>query len=128
MDKTHLSIHQGKKIPVSVDLLFHVFGILVKQGKFSKVEAQLLWHYFFILNAVTGNSFVVRYWPILFVVVTWSVASLILTNYYTVLLISYVTAPNPESLITSIYELRGRPDIHLVTDKGRNTDTLLTVL
>ena len=127
VDAPNSSIQRGNKISGSMDLLFHVLGILVKQGQILR-RISCISYDLTVSNAVTGNSFVVRYWPILFVVGTWSVASLILTNYYTVLLISHVTAPNPKPLITSIYELRNRPEIHLVTDKGRNTDSILTVL
>ena len=57
----------------------------------------------------------------------WGMAVFLLSNYYTVLLISYVAAPNPQPMIRSIYELSNRPDLHLVTDKNINFDVIISV-
>ena len=66
--------------------------------------------------------------PILLIAGAWTLATFVLQNYYTTLLISYVTAPNPQPLITSIYDLRKHPEIQLVTDKNNNIDAIFTVL
>jgi len=58
----------------------------------------------------------------------WGLAVFLLENYYTVLLISYVAAPNPQPMIKTIYELRNRPDLRLVTDKNVNLDLILLVI
>jgi len=65
---------------------------------------------------------------ILIVAGVWGLAILLLSNYYTTLLISYVAAPNPQPIIRSIYELRNRPDLRLVTDKNINFETIILVL
>ena len=57
----------------------------------------------------------------------WVLATFVLQNYYYTLLISYVTSPNPQPLIKSIYDLRYRPELKLVTNKNINTDAILTV-
>lgn len=54
-------------------------------------------------------------------------SALVLTIHYTTLLTSYVAAPVPKPLIKSIYELKDRPDISLVTEKNINVDALLSV-
>ena len=52
-------------------------------------------------------------------------STLILINSYTSLLTSYITAPNFQSFIKSVQELRDRTDIWIVTDKNRNSESLL---
>lgn len=82
-----------------------------------------------ILKFATAGQFLkLKTSSILLVAGSWSLAALILTNYYNTLLISYVSAPNPKPLIKSIRDLRDRPDIFLVTDKNANTDGLLSVI
>ena len=51
----------------------------------------------------------------------------ILANYYGSILTAYITAPIPQPLIKSIYDLKDRPDIHLITDKNTNVDAIITV-
>lgn len=57
----------------------------------------------------------------------WSIAAFVLINAYNSTFISYLTLPNQKPLIDSIYDLRDRPDIHLVTDRNLNTDAVLSV-
>ena len=66
--------------------------------------------------------------PILIMAGIWGLAVFLLENYYTTLLISYVAAPNPQPMIRSIYELRNRLDLRLVTDKNVNLDLILLVI
>jgi len=63
--------------------------------------------------------------PFLVIGATWGLATLILINTYTSLLTSYITAPSTKSLINSVQELRDRADIWIVTDKNRNSESLL---
>ena len=63
--------------------------------------------------------------PFLVIGATWGLATLILINTYTSLLTSYITAPSTKSLINSVQELRDRVDIWIVTDKNRNSESLL---
>lgn len=62
------------------------------------------------------------------VIASWSLTALVLINSYNSLLTSFITAPNPQPLIKSIYELRDRPDIRLVTDRNRNAEAVLLVI
>ena len=57
----------------------------------------------------------------------WCIATLVLTEAYDSLLISYITAPNHQPLIKSIYELRTRPDVRLAVNKDFNMDVLFSV-
>ena len=57
----------------------------------------------------------------------WCLAVLIITTYYAADLTSYITVPSYKPLLKSIYELPGRPDIHLVTNKGDNEDVIISV-
>jgi ionotropic glutamate receptor len=65
--------------------------------------------------------------PVLLLAGAWGLAVFLLTNYYTTLLISFVAAPNHHPLIQSIFDLRNRPDLRLVTDKNINIDIILSV-
>ena len=57
----------------------------------------------------------------------WCLATFVLVNAYNSTLISYVTLPNPQPLINSIFDLRNRSDVYLVTDNNLNTDAVLSV-
>lgn len=57
----------------------------------------------------------------------WCLACVVLINSYSSVLISFLTISNPNLLINSIEELKDRPNVYLVTDKGLSTDVLLTV-
>ncbi len=48
----------------------------------------------------------------------WCVATFVLTNIYSNLLISYVTSPNPKPMLSSINDLANRPEIHVAVDTG----------
>ena len=54
-------------------------------------------------------------------------ASVVFVYSYNSVLIAYLTLPNPDLLIDSIEELRFRPDVKLVTDKGLSTEARLLV-
>ncbi|KAI9553612.1 hypothetical protein GHT06_021534 [Daphnia sinensis] len=56
----------------------------------------------------------------------WCIATFVIVNAYNSTLISHVTLPNKEPLIKSIFDLRSRPDVHLVTDRNMNTDAVLS--
>ena len=58
-----------------------------------------------------------RQWRFLIILGSWSLSTFVLMNFYTTLLISDVTAPEPKPLIRSIRDLVDRDDVHLVTDK-----------
>ena len=58
----------------------------------------------------------------------WCLAVLIITTYYAADLTSYITVPSYKPLLKSIYELPGRRDLDLITDKGTNADAVLMVL
>ncbi len=66
--------------------------------------------------------------PIRIVVGLWGLSVFVLHNYYTGDLTSFITAPNPQPLIKSIYELNNRPDILVVTDSGTNGATVILVI
>ena len=61
------------------------------------------------------------------VLIFWSVAALILTNFYTCLLISFLSSPNTYPMVSSITEVASRQDIQVVVDKGTNTEAILLV-
>ena len=65
--------------------------------------------------------------PVRIVFSAWFIASLIIANYYDSLLTSYMTAPNPQPLLKSIFEIRSRPEIRIVVDKNLNIDILFSV-
>lgn len=65
--------------------------------------------------------------PYLLIGVVWCFSSLILVITYTSLLTSYITAPSTQYLIKSVQELVDRPDIWIVTDKNRNSESLMLV-
>lgn len=65
--------------------------------------------------------------PVQMVIFFWCLAIFVLFTGYTTLLTSFVTAPKSHPLIRSIEEVLHRPDILLVTDKGRNVAALLLV-
>ena len=48
----------------------------------------------------------------------WCVATFVMTNIYSNLLISYVTSPNPKPVLSSINDLANRPEIHVAVDTG----------
>ena len=60
-------------------------------------------------------------------VASWGLATLILTNAYNCLLISFVTLPIPHPLINSIYDVPSRQDVFLATNKGLNIEAVLLV-
>jgi len=74
---------------------------------------------FIMAGKAVGYGFSQRL-TIRIVIASWSLTALVLINSYNSLLTSFITAPNPKPLIKSIYELRDRPDIRLVTDKYRS--------
>lgn len=57
----------------------------------------------------------------------WGLAVFVIGNHYTSLLTAFITAPNPQPLIRSIYELQTRPDLRLVSNADRNTAAVLLV-
>lgn len=57
----------------------------------------------------------------------WCIVTLVLTEAYDSLFISYITAPIQQPLIKSIYELRTRPDVRLAVNKDFNMDMLFSV-
>lgn len=65
--------------------------------------------------------------PILLLFGAWSISAFLLTNFYNSLLISDVTAPKPQPMIRSIYDLSRRDDINLVTDRKANTNAFISV-
>ena len=65
--------------------------------------------------------------PYLLIGVVWCFSSLILVITYTSLLTSYITAPSTQYLIKSVQELVDRPDMWIVTDKNRNSESLMLV-
>ncbi len=75
---------------------------------------------------IAGRSFSTSI-PILILTGVWEFTSFLLSNYYTTLLISYVTAPNPQPMIKSIYELQNRPDLRVVIDKGIPSEVVISV-
>ena len=82
---------------------------------------------FHIIIGIGGYNPLSKTIPSLLVAGAWGLAVFLLTNYYITLLISFVAALNIQPLIRSIYELRNRPDLRLVTDKNINIDILLSV-
>ena len=79
------------------------------------------------LMHIGGFYIKMRKWPILILIGFWSLSAFVLHNFYTTLLISDVTAPKSQPLINSIYDLRHRSDLNLVTDRKGNTLALLSV-
>lgn len=49
---------------------------------------------------------------------TWCIATFFLTNLYSLDLTAYVTAPNPQPLLESIYDLPNHPGIQTVMNDG----------
>ena len=87
-------------------------------------------HFFRLYNVLffsTAGYCSERQFTIRLVVGTWCLAIFVLSNYYCTLLISYVTARNPQPLIRSVQELETRHDIRIVTDKLRNAEDLMLV-
>ena len=79
------------------------------------------------IDIIGGFYFKLRKWPILFIFGSWSLSAFVLINFYNSLLISDITASQPQPLIRSIYDVIGRDDIRLVTDRKANTNALLSV-
>ena len=63
----------------------------------------------------------------MFIGAVWCFTTLILINIYTSLLTSYIAAPGTQSLVKSVQELVERPDIWIVTDQNRNSESLMMV-
>lgn len=82
--------------------------------------------YYYFSGAISGHSFSHKV-SIRLVSGVWFISAFVLVNYYTSLLIAYVAAPHHNPLIKSIYELRNRPEIYLVTEKNLNPDIILSV-
>lgn len=57
----------------------------------------------------------------------WCLASVAFIYSYNSVLIAYLTLSDPYILINSIEELKDRPDVHLVTDRGLSTEARLLV-
>ena len=72
-------------------------------------------------------NFITPSLPIRIMIGCWALATFVLANYYTTLIISYTTAPNPQPMIKSIYDLRNRPDIRVITNKESNSETVMLV-
>ncbi|KAK4013130.1 hypothetical protein OUZ56_025370 [Daphnia magna] len=94
-----------KKEPRWGHTSFYVFGLLLNQGG-SHLYGKSLSFY------CLGGA--------------WCIATFVIVNAYNSTLISHVTLPKKEPLIKSIYDLRNRPDVHLVTDRNMNTDAVLS--
>lgn len=74
-----------------------------------------------------GGYLPLKTMPYYVVGAVWCIATLVLVNAYNSTLISYVALPNQKPLINSIYDLRNRPDVNLVTNKNLNTEAVLLV-
>lgn len=59
---------------------------------------------------------------------TWCLVCFVLVTSYNSVLISYVTSPNTEPLITSIHDLTNTSHVNLVVDKGLGFDIVLSVV
>ncbi len=107
------------------DIILYVIGLLFKQGNIKICYCNIA-----IINKFFTESVgypLRKTLPILLMAGAWGLASFLMANYYTSLLISYVAAPNPQPLIRSIFELRNRPELNVVTDKNTNIDTTISV-
>ena len=78
-------------------------------------------------NLISGGTIISNNVALRIVVSVWCIGSLIIVNHYDSLLTSYMTAPNPQLLIKSIYEIRTRPDLRVVVNKNLNLDILYSV-
>ena len=100
----------------------------LSQVRFSRNTAAIKPRTYFIAPQIADLYRPRKEIAIRLVILAWCLAILILLTSYTTLLISVVTAPNPQPLIKSIYELPNRPEILPITDKGRNVAALFLVL
>ena len=57
----------------------------------------------------------------------WCLAAVVLTNVYSSALISYVSAPNRQPIIDSIYDVPKVPGLEIVVDKGLGADVVVSV-
>jgi len=57
----------------------------------------------------------------------WCIAALILTNYYSSILTSLITASSPVPIANSVEELATKDDIGLVIQKGFATAVMIAV-
>lgn len=75
----------------------------------------------------SGAYLPLKSYPFYLIGATWSIAAFVLINAYNCTLISHLTLPNQKLLINSIYDLRNRPDVYLITDKYLNINAVLSV-
>ena len=80
--------------------------------------------FYIFCSAGTWNG---RRLAVRWIVGAWCLAALVLSNIYTCLVTSFLTEPIQHPLIHSIYDLRDRPGIRLVTERGGNVDATLLV-
>ena len=123
----------GARVSYLSKIIDYVFGVLLRQGRpkswikiFNFVIKNVL-HFNF--NAAKASCFSGRHSTMLKIIASvWCLAVLVITTYYAADLTSYITVPTYKPLIKSIYELPGRRDLDLITDKGTNADSVLIVL
>lgn len=121
---------QSTEAPVKYNLaVLHVFGILVLQCNSDSTEKSWLFVtkltrvFLLAVGWISNRRLSTR-----IVIGSWSIAAFILGLMYNTELTSFITAPNPQPLINTIYDLRDRyPNLRLVTEKDRNVDALLSV-
>ena len=107
-------------------LAFNTLGTFLRQGDAfcdkPSLSVDLMFYHLFLAGYYATKST-----PVRIVVGLWGLSVFVLHNYYTGDLTSFITAPNPQPLIKSIYELNDRPDILVVTDSGTNGATVILV-
>ena len=59
---------------------------------------------------------------------TWCVFAFFLVSFYTTTLISFVTSPNEQPLVNSVYDIPKKAGVNIVFDKRQYIDILLSVL
>ena len=59
---------------------------------------------------------------------TWCIGAFFLVSFYTSTLISYVTSPNQQLLVDSVYDLQNRSDVNVVIDRGLYLDNIFSVI
>lgn len=115
--------HPGEKL---LDPTMHVISILFYQGVFGSF---IIFHVgqptkCFLILAKTCSS---KNLMIRIIIISWCIASFALTNFYSALLISFVTSPTLTPLINSIYDVPNRPDVRVAVNRGINLEAVILV-
>lgn len=67
------------------------------------------------------------YWLTRIVAAAWCLGSFVIFNSYNTTLISYVTAPLKDPLVKTIYDVKDKPEVKVIVDRGLSLQILILV-